>query len=83
MAYGRLNVDRSRFFRDALMVTYRALPTPEDGLPKATAGGLLSSLSRDLYRAQVGSELAKLRGEAPAGSPDCSGSGNTSVTIRP
>jgi FAD/FMN-containing dehydrogenase len=59
MAYGRLNVDRGHFFREALMITYRALPTPEDGLPKATAGGWLSSLSRDLYRAQVGSELAK------------------------
>jgi FAD/FMN-containing dehydrogenase len=59
MAYGRLNVDRERFFREALMITYRALPTPEDGLPKATTNSSLSSLSRDLYRAQVGSELAK------------------------
>ena len=54
MAYGRLNVDRDRFFREALMITYRALPAPEDGLPKATAGNLMSTLSRDLYRAQVG-----------------------------
>ena len=60
MAYGRLNVDRARFFREALMITYRALPTPADGLPKATTGsGVLTSISRDLYRAQVGSEMAK------------------------
>jgi FAD/FMN-containing dehydrogenase len=59
MAYGRLNVDRAHFFREALMITYRALPTPEDGLPKATASGSLSAISRDLYRAQVGSELVK------------------------
>jgi hypothetical protein len=45
MAYGRLNVDRAHFFREALMITYRALPTPEDGLPKATASGSLSSLA--------------------------------------
>lgn len=58
MAYGRLNVDRDRFFREALMITYRALPTPEDGLPKATtSSGAMTSISRDLYRAQVGSEL--------------------------
>ena len=59
MAYGRLNVDRARFFREALMITYRALPTPEDGLPKAATSGSLSAISRDLYRAQVGSELVK------------------------
>jgi len=60
MAYGRLNVDRDRFFRQALMITYRALPTPEDGLPKATSSsGAMTSISRDLYRAQVGSELLK------------------------
>jgi FAD/FMN-containing dehydrogenase len=59
MAYGRLNVDRAHFFREALMITYRALPTPEDGLPKAVMSGSLSAISRDLYRAQVGSELVK------------------------
>lgn len=59
MAYGRLNVDRDRFFREALMITYRQLPTPEEGLPRATTIGSLSTMSRDLYRAQVGSELAK------------------------
>lgn len=59
MAYGRLNVDRARFFREALMITYRAMPTPEDGLPKAATSGSLSAVSRDLYRAQVGSELVK------------------------
>ena len=46
MAYGRLNVDRDRFFREALMITYRALPTPEDGLPKATSSsGAMTSIS--------------------------------------
>jgi FAD/FMN-containing dehydrogenase len=59
MAYGRLAVARQGFFEEALLVTYRPLPTPPRGLPPAGAGGLLSSVSRELYRAQTSSERAK------------------------
>src|SRR5215510_7410523 len=59
MAYGRLSVARQGFFEEALLVTYRPQPTPPRGLPPAGAGGLLSSVSRELYRAQTGSERAK------------------------
>ena len=59
MAYGRLAVARQGFFDEALMVTYRAHPAPSQGLPAASAGGLLSSVSREIYRAQIGSEPAK------------------------
>jgi FAD/FMN-containing dehydrogenase len=41
------------------MVTYRPQPTPPGGLPPAGAGGLFSFVSRELYRAQTGSERAK------------------------
>jgi FAD/FMN-containing dehydrogenase len=58
-AYGRLAVARQGFFEASLMVTYRPQPTPPGGLPPAPAGGLLSSVSRELYRAQTGSERAK------------------------
>ena len=32
MAYGRLDVARASFFKEALAISYRALPTPADGL---------------------------------------------------
>jgi FAD/FMN-containing dehydrogenase len=59
MIYGRLSVARQGFFEEALMVTYHPQPTPPRGLPPASAGGFLSSVSRELYRAQTGSERAK------------------------
>jgi FAD/FMN-containing dehydrogenase len=59
MAYGRLSVARSAFFREALMVTYRAAPNPPGRLPPATSKSFLSTVSRDIYRAQTGSETAK------------------------
>lgn len=59
MAYGRLNVERANFFKEALMITYRAEPVPKEGLPKAGRGGFMSSVSREVYRAQIGSETAK------------------------
>ncbi|MBS0241697.1 MAG: FAD-binding oxidoreductase [Proteobacteria bacterium] len=59
MAYGRLSVAKSNFLEQALMVTFRPTAVPAAGLPRATAGGLTSSLSRKVYRAQVGSENYK------------------------
>jgi FAD/FMN-containing dehydrogenase len=58
MAYGRLNVDRARFFEDALIVGY----TPSDSdvaPPPVTGSGFLSKASRPIFRAQVGNEAMK------------------------
>jgi FAD/FMN-containing dehydrogenase len=56
MAYGRLAVDAKRFLREALLVTLRpAAGTP----PPATSGGLMVTLSREVFRAQIGSDAAK------------------------
>lgn len=58
MAYGRLNVDRARFFQDALLVTYS--PTPDQsGLPPAAGSGFVSQISRQIFRAQLGNEPVK------------------------
>ncbi len=60
MIYGRLNVARDDFFREALLVTMRPQPTPPEGLPPTDrGGGALSGLSRRIYRAQIGSEAGK------------------------
>jgi FAD/FMN-containing dehydrogenase len=56
MAYGRLAVDAKRFLRDALLVTLR--PTPGTPQP-VTSGGLMVTLSREVFRAQIGSDSAK------------------------
>ncbi len=56
MAYGRLAVDARRFLREALLVTLR--PTAGT-LPPATSGGLMVTLSREVFRAQIGSDAAK------------------------
>ena len=58
MAYGRLNVDRGRFFQDALLITYRATPDQTD-LPPAGGSGFVSKVSRQIFRAQLGNEAAK------------------------
>ena len=56
MAYGRLAVDAQRFLREALLVTLR----PVAGAPPpATSGGLFVTLSREVFRAQIGSDRAK------------------------
>ena len=56
MAYGRLAVDSQRFLRESLLVTLRpVVGTP----PPATSGGLMVTLSREVFRAQIGSDAAK------------------------
>jgi len=56
MAYGRLAVDAARFLRDALLVTFRPAP----GVPSAAAsGGFMVFLSREVFRAQIGSDRGK------------------------
>jgi FAD/FMN-containing dehydrogenase len=58
MAYGRLSVARRGFLDEALLVTYRR--TRSTGpLPRAGTGGLVATVSREVYRAQIGSEAAK------------------------
>jgi FAD/FMN-containing dehydrogenase len=58
MAYGRLSVARRGFLDEALLVTYRT--THANGpLPPVGKGGLVASVSREIYRAQIGSETAK------------------------
>ncbi len=60
MAYGRLSVARASFFSEAILTTYRAAPAQPAPLPMASAGGgAMTWLSNDLYRQQVGSEMAK------------------------
>jgi len=58
MAYGRLNVDRGRFFEEGLLITYRHA-TDQTDLPPATGSGRLSDISRDILRAQLGNEAVK------------------------
>lgn len=58
MAYGRLNVDRENFFREALLVSYRPSPNQTE-VPSASGSGTLSHLSRYVYRAQLGREVMK------------------------
>lgn len=58
MAYGRLNIDREGFFDDAMLVTYR--PVAGD-IPPAAGSGILSKVSRHIFRAQLGNEWAKRR----------------------
>lgn len=59
MIYGRLNVQRGEFFEEAKLVSYGFAPTPKDGLPPVRRVGAFPFLTRELYRAQVGSERAK------------------------
>lgn len=58
MAYGRLNVDRARFFEDALLITYRATKD-QSALPAASGSGAMSKIARHIYRAQLGNEPVK------------------------
>lgn len=59
MIYGRLNVLRRKFFEEAKLVAYSFAPTPKDGLPPVRRVGAFPFLTREIYRAQVGSEGAK------------------------
>ncbi len=59
MAYGRLSVARSSFFSEAMLVTFRPAPNPTNQLPAAAKNSFLTTVARDIYRAQTGSEVAK------------------------
>lgn len=59
MLYGRLNLTRSGFLEQSLLVSYRPVSPQPAKLPSAAEAGFASSLSRRIYRAQVGSEAGK------------------------
>jgi hypothetical protein len=58
MAYGKLNVDREDFFREALLLSYRTI---EGEIPESSTPGVVPSLSQKIFRAQVNNEAAKRR----------------------
>ncbi len=58
MAYGRLNIDKARFFEEALLIAYRPTANQSD-LPRASGSGWLSRASSRLYRWQLGNERMK------------------------
>jgi FAD/FMN-containing dehydrogenase len=58
MAYGRLNVDRARFFEDALLVTYRPAADQTE-IPAASGSGLMSRMASYVYRWQLGNDPMK------------------------
>lgn len=56
MAYGRLSVHADAFLREAILATYRVVP----GTPRAVrSGGLVTTVARDIFRGQTGSETGK------------------------
>lgn len=59
MAYGRLSVARRSFFSDAIVVTFRPAAPQPVRLPVAESASWMTGVSRDIYRAQIGSETAK------------------------
>src|SRR5260370_23600464 len=59
MAYGRLSVARKGFFDEAILVTYRPAPEQPARLPAAASTSMMTTVSREIYRAQVGSEAGK------------------------
>ena len=58
MAYGRLNVEREKFFHKALLITYRETDDQEN-LPAAASSGWMAHAARRIYRAQLGNEALK------------------------
>lgn len=58
MMYGRLNVAHADFLGEALLVTLRLDEYPMRN-KSAQSRGALSTISRELYRAQIGSEAGK------------------------
>lgn len=59
MAYGRLSVANRGFLKEALLCSFRPVPMPAEGLPPTGSKSALTTISRDVYRAQIGSELGK------------------------
>lgn len=58
MAYGRLDVTRGGFFDEAMLIAYRETEDQEN-LPPAPGSGWVARRSRDIFRAQLGSDPVK------------------------
>jgi FAD/FMN-containing dehydrogenase len=58
MAYGRLDVSLDRFFEDGLLISYRPAVDQSD-IPAAAGSGIISRVSREIFRRQVGSDWMK------------------------
>ena len=59
MAYGRLSVAEDGFLRQAALVSFRGAEPAPAGHAGSGDGSVLSTLTRSVYRAQVGSEAMK------------------------
>jgi FAD/FMN-containing dehydrogenase len=59
MAYGRLSIERSSFFQEALLTTYHPHPNPLVALPAVENRNGMTDIMRDLYRSQIGYEMLK------------------------
>jgi FAD/FMN-containing dehydrogenase len=58
MAYGRLDVSMDRFFHEGMLITYRPTRDQTD-IPAVATPGLVSEMSRLVFRSQLGSDRAK------------------------
>ncbi len=59
MAYGRLSVARGDFLRQSILVSYRRLTAQPPKLPQASTSTAFQFLSRNVFRAQIGSDAGK------------------------
>jgi FAD/FMN-containing dehydrogenase len=59
MAYGRLSVAREDFLEEALLISYSEISPQPARLPPPAAAGVVDTISRQIFRAQTGSELGK------------------------
>lgn len=59
MSYGRLSVARGDFLRDAILVSYRQLTAQPEKMPPASTSTAFQFLSRNVFRAQIGSDGGK------------------------
>jgi FAD/FMN-containing dehydrogenase len=58
MAYGRMSIAIDGFFDEALMITYKPA-SDQANLPEASGSGMISKISRDIFRQQTGSDRWK------------------------
>jgi FAD/FMN-containing dehydrogenase len=59
MLYGRLSVAREGFLREALLVAYALAPQQPVRLPSPKNSSAFALVSREIFRAQIGSERGK------------------------
>jgi FAD/FMN-containing dehydrogenase len=58
MAYGRIDISLDRFFEDALLITYGPV-SDQSHVPLASGSGLISHVSREIFREQLASDGVK------------------------